>query len=112
MGGTALHYAAAYSAHSALVSLIRSGRCDYLIRDNRGMYPSEVAYEIADDPRVGAILAKKEARQAQETGVQACPMSRFVRSRMAPSFSMLCRSIRPRVMMKVHRTIFNSDNPE
>ena len=73
MGATALHYAAAYSFHSALVSLISCGRCDYLIRDNRGMYPSEVAYEIADDPRVGAILAKKEARQAHKTGAQAWP---------------------------------------
>lgn len=73
MGATALHYAAAYSIHSALVMLIRSGRCDYLIRDKRGMYPSEVAYEIADDPRAGAILAKKEARQAQKTGVEAWP---------------------------------------
>lgn len=73
MGATALHYAAAYSFHSALVSLIRCGRCDYLIRDNRGMYPSEVAYEIADDPRAGAILAKKEARQSHKTGVQAWP---------------------------------------
>ena len=73
MGATALHYAAAYSFHAALVSLIRSGRCDYLIRDNRGLYPSEVAYEIADDPRVGAFLAKKEARQAHKTCVQAWP---------------------------------------
>ncbi len=73
MGATALHYAAAYRFHSALVSLIRSGRCDYLIRDKRGLYPSEVAYEIADDPRVGAILARKEARQAYKTGMQAWP---------------------------------------
>jgi len=73
MGATALHYAAAYRFHSALVCLIRSGRCDYLIRDKRGMYPSEVAYEIADDPRVGAILAKKEARQAQKAGIEAWP---------------------------------------
>ena len=73
MGATALHYAAAYRFHSALVCLIRCGRCDYLIRDKRGMYPSEVAYEIADDPRAGAILAKMEARQAYKTGAPAWP---------------------------------------
>ena len=73
MGATALHYAAAYRFHSALVCLVRCGRCDYLIRDKRGMYPSEVAYEIADDPRVGAILARMEARQAYKAGVEVRP---------------------------------------
>ena len=71
MGATALHYAAAYRFHSALVCLIRCGRCDYLVQDKRGMYPSEIAYEIADDPRVGAILAKMAARQAHKTGALA-----------------------------------------
>jgi hypothetical protein len=72
-GSTALHYAAAYSAKSWLVALINSGRCDYLIRDAKGRYPSEVADELGDDLRIAGILAKKEARQAHRTGVQAWP---------------------------------------
>ena len=73
MGATALHYAAAYSFHSALVALIRCGRCDYLIRDKKGMYPSEVADVIAKDPRAANVLSEMEARQAHKTGVQAWP---------------------------------------
>lgn len=72
-GATALHYAAAYKAQFCLAALLRSGQCDYLIRDHRGLYPSEVAYEIAGDPRAGAILLGKEAGQARRTGVQAWP---------------------------------------
>jgi len=72
-GATALHCAAAYSAKSCLVALIYSGKCDYLIRDAKGRYPSEVADLVGDDLRIAGILAKKEARQAHRTGVQAWP---------------------------------------
>ncbi|HKJ74227.1 MAG TPA: ankyrin repeat domain-containing protein [Alphaproteobacteria bacterium] len=72
-GATALHYAAALSAQFCLLELIRSGQCDYLVRDKQGLYPSEVAFEIADNLRIGSILAEKEADQAHRTGVQAWP---------------------------------------
>lgn len=79
-GSTALHYAAAYSAKGCLVALINSGKCDYLIRDAKGRYPSEVADELGDDLRIAGVLAKKEARQAHRTGVQAWPKPPLVKA--------------------------------
>lgn len=74
-GGTPLHHCAAYSARLCLAPLLRCGRCDYLIRDDQGRYASEVAYEVANDPRIGGILARKEAKQAAKTGIEAWPKS-------------------------------------
>jgi ankyrin repeat protein len=70
-GMTALHHAAARGARPCIRLLVASGNCDYLIRDNRGRYASDLAIEWARDYAVGRLLGKHQARQAHERGIPA-----------------------------------------
>ncbi|MGO4809412.1 ankyrin repeat domain-containing protein [Cupriavidus sp. 2MCAB6] len=63
-GMTALHHAVALGARPSIRLLVNSGRCDYLIKDNYGRYPSDIAIEWARDYAVGRLLSKKQAMQA------------------------------------------------
>ncbi|MNH42075.1 hypothetical protein D3C79_1036940 [compost metagenome] len=63
---TALHYAAATGFRPCIRLLVNSGKCDYLIQDNKGRLASELAYEWGRDNAVGLLLQKKEVRQAYE----------------------------------------------
>lgn len=63
-GMTALHYAAATGFRPCIRLLVNSGKCDYLIQDNKGRLASDLAYEWGRDNAVGLLLQKKEARQA------------------------------------------------
>ena len=65
-GMTALHYAAAMGFRPCIRLLVNSGKCDYLIQDNKGRLASDLAYEWGRDNAVGLLLQKKEARQAYE----------------------------------------------
>lgn len=58
-----LHLAAANSAHKCLAVLARTRQCDYLVRDNNGYLPSEIAIIHSGDIRAGTFLARMEARQ-------------------------------------------------
>lgn len=68
-GETALHITAACQARNALRVLLKSNACDFLIRDNQGRLPSEMAYLYANDPAVARLLGNKERKQAENTGV-------------------------------------------
>lgn len=70
-GMTALHHAAAVSARACLRILVKNGRCDYLIRDAYGRYPSDLAIEWGNDPAVERLLTRKECEQADRQGVPA-----------------------------------------
>lgn len=63
-GMTALHHAAATGFRPCIRLLVNSGKCNYLIKDNKGRLASELAYEWGRDYAVGLLLQKKEARQA------------------------------------------------
>lgn len=65
-GMTALHYAAATGFRPCIRLLVNSGKCDYLLQDNKGRLASELAYEWGRDYAAGLLLQKKEARQAHE----------------------------------------------
>ena len=72
-GMTPLHYAAAYNARPCLRVLLKIGNLNYLIKDKKGRYASELAFEYGKDYAVGRLLAKKEAEQAAREGVEAWP---------------------------------------
>jgi hypothetical protein len=63
---TPLHHAAAMGARPCIRLLVKTGRCDYLLKDKYGRYASELAYEWGRDFGVGRLLSKKQARQAYE----------------------------------------------
>lgn len=67
-GMTALHYAAATGFRPCIRLLVNSGKCDYLLKDNKGRLASDLAYEWGRDYAVGLLLQKKEARRAYEEG--------------------------------------------
>jgi ankyrin repeat protein len=70
-GMTALHYAAVYAARPCIRLLVASGKCDYLIRDHKGRYASDLAIEWSRDYAVGRLLTKHQIRQAFARGVPA-----------------------------------------
>jgi len=67
-GETALHIAAACQAREALRVILKSGTCDFLIRDAQGRLPSEMAYLYGNDPAVARLLGNKERIQAETQG--------------------------------------------
>lgn len=70
-GMTALHHAALIGARPCIRVLVKYGRCDYLIQDNKGRYASDLAIEWARDYAVGRLLTKHQLKQAHERGVPA-----------------------------------------
>lgn len=70
-GMTVLHHAAAKGARPCIRLLVASGKCDYLVRDNQGRYPFELAIEWARDYAVARLLMKKQVQQAHRQGVPA-----------------------------------------
>ena len=68
-GQTALHVAACANAREVVRLLIKTGKCDYLIRDKRGRLASDLAYTVADDPALARLLGNKERKQAAQQGV-------------------------------------------
>jgi ankyrin repeat protein len=66
---TALHYIAAYRARPALRVLLKSGKCDFLIRDGQGRLPSQLAREFGRDDAMARLLLIKEIRQAQAQNI-------------------------------------------
>jgi ankyrin repeat protein len=81
---TALHYIAAYRARPALRVILKSGRCDFLLRDGQGRLPSQLAREYGHDDAMARLLLIKEIGQAQAQGID--PASLYKRSaRKGPS---------------------------
>jgi ankyrin repeat protein len=81
-GATALHYAAAYVARPVLRVLLKHGRCNFLVRDNRGRLPSQLARQSGHDPAMARLLLIKEIKQAQAQGID--PESLYKRSTRRP----------------------------
>lgn len=72
-GGTALHFVAARRAIPFLRKLEECADLDYLVKDNKGRYPSELAWTIARDAELGEYLQEKEAQAARQRGITAWP---------------------------------------
>ncbi|MFZ6047405.1 ankyrin repeat domain-containing protein [Pseudomonas sp. CR3202] len=72
-GMTALHHAAATGFRPCIRLLVNSGKCDYLLQDNKGRLASDLAYEWGRDYAVGLLLQKKEARQAYQQSLASPP---------------------------------------
>jgi len=53
-----------------LRGLLKTGDCDFLLRDNRGRLPSEMAYLYGEDVAVARLLGNKERKQAKEQGIK------------------------------------------
>jgi len=69
-GRTALHEAAGTRARDVVKLLLRVRGCDFLIRDNKGRLPSEMAYLYGHDPALARLLGDKERRQAEAQGIK------------------------------------------
>ncbi len=67
---TALHVAASVQARHAIRLLIKTGECDFLVRDKKGRFPSEVAYTAGCDPALARLLGNKERKQADAQGIK------------------------------------------
>jgi len=80
---TALHYVAAYRARPAFRVLVRSGKCDFLVRDWEGRLPSEIAREYGRDRAMARLLLIREVQQAQAQGID--PGSLYKLSSRRPS---------------------------
>jgi ankyrin repeat protein len=66
---TALHYVAAQGARPAFRALLKTGKCDFLLRDKWGRLASEMAGVYGGDLVMERLLQTKEIRQARETGI-------------------------------------------
>lgn len=75
-GMTALHHAAALGARGCVRVLVACGKCDYLLKDDRGRYASDLAAEWARDYAVARLLRKKQRHQADAREVPAWEPSR------------------------------------
>lgn len=69
-GQTALHIASAAQARAVIRVLLIVDRCDFLIRDNKGRLPSELAYLYGRDPALARLLGSKERKQAEAQGIK------------------------------------------
>lgn len=69
-GQTALHAASATRAREAVRALLATGKCDFLIRDNKGRLSSEMAYLYGRDPALARLLGNKERKQAEAQGIK------------------------------------------
>lgn len=67
-GMTPLHHAASLGSRTALRLLVSSGKCDYLIVDKLGRYPSDLAIEWSRDFAVARLLTRKRLQQAHAQG--------------------------------------------
>jgi hypothetical protein len=67
-GETALHRLAASGARAAIRAILAREQCNFLIRDNQGRLPSELAYLYGRDPALARLLGNKERKQAHAEG--------------------------------------------
>jgi ankyrin repeat protein len=81
---TALHYTAAYRARPALRVLLKSGKCDFLVRDGQGRLPSELAREYGNDDAMARLLLIKEMRQARAQGIDPGSLYKVSARKPAP----------------------------
>jgi len=70
---TALHFAAHRSCIGLIDGLERREDLSYLVKDSKGRYPSELAWDVSGNEELGAKLIQKEKEQADRQGVQIWP---------------------------------------
>ena len=63
--------------------ILKSGKCDFLIRDGQGRLPSQLAREYGHDDAMARLLLIKEIQQAQAQGID--PSSLYKRSARKPA---------------------------
>jgi hypothetical protein len=80
-GATALHYVAAQGARRAFRALLRIGGLDFLARDHRGRFASEMAGVYGENLAMERLLFRKEIQQAREKGI---PLEQLYRRDAAP----------------------------
>lgn len=68
-GESALHIAAARRARHIIRSLLKTGQCDFLLRDKQGRLPSELAHLYGRDPAITRLLGLKERGQGEAQGI-------------------------------------------
>lgn len=68
-GQGALHSAAGSGARESLSAILRSGQCDFLLRDDQGRLASECAYLFGRDTALARLLGNKERKQALAQGI-------------------------------------------
>jgi ankyrin repeat protein len=81
---TALHYVAAYDAHRALQVLLKSGKCNFLVRGWEGRLPSEIAREYGRDREMARRLLIEEMRQARHQGIDPGSLYKISARQPAP----------------------------
>ena len=68
-GLTALHISGGLSSKYQVRALVKSGRCNFLIRDAQKRLPSDVAFANSVYPEIHRYLSMLERRQAELNGV-------------------------------------------
>jgi hypothetical protein len=68
-GETALHIAASRRARHIIRAILKTGKCDFLVRDNQGRLASEMAHLYGRDPAVTRLLGLKERKQGEAQGI-------------------------------------------
>lgn len=63
-GATALHLAASRSVVEFIAHLEKRDDLDYLVRDGKGRFPSDMAWAVAHNEELGIELMQKEKQQA------------------------------------------------
>lgn len=72
-GMTVLHHAVAVGARPCIRMLVHHNKCDYLIRDNKGRFASDIAMEWSQDYAVARLLSKLQKRQALARNIDLFP---------------------------------------
>lgn len=68
-GQTAMHLASARRARRIVRAILKTGKCDFLVRDHQGRLASELAHLYGRDPALARLLGYKERQQGDEQGV-------------------------------------------
>lgn len=69
-GKSALHLAAASCARLLILAIIKTGTCNFLLRDKKGRLASEMAFVYGDDVALARLLRIKEGKQAESEGIK------------------------------------------
>lgn len=72
-GLTALHWAAGHAVRGLLEALWQCDDLNELALDTKGRYASELAWVIAEDEELGALLMKRQQAYAERTGQTMYP---------------------------------------
>lgn len=66
---TPVHHVAALGERRCARVIFATGRCDFLVRDNAGRLPSDLAFVYARDYALARLLNTKRVQQAARIGI-------------------------------------------